>query len=149
MKKTMMILMIAIAATTSAFSQSKMSKNPKVEAQIIALEKAGWEAWKNKNAAWSQTNLTEDFLMVNSKGVTNKAQVIKSTLTDCNVKSFSLDNFKFVMLDENAALLTYTAMQDAVCSGETIPAQVRASVNYVKRGGKWLEALYMETPMSQ
>ena len=53
------------------------------------------------------------------------------------------------MLDENAALLTYTAMQDAVCNGETIPAKVRASVNYVKRGGKWLEAFYMETPITQ
>ena len=68
---------------------------------------------------------------------------------DCEVKSFSFDNFKFVMLDENAALLTYTAMQDAVCNGETIPAKVRASVNYVKRGGKWLEAFYMETPITQ
>jgi hypothetical protein len=148
MKKTMMILMIAIGVSSAAFSQTKMSKNPKLEAQIIALEKAGWEAWKNKKAAWFKTNLTEDFVMVNSKGVTNKAQVLKTTPTDCEVKSFSLDNFKLVMLNENAALLTYTAMQDAVCSGETIPAQVRASVNYVKRGGKWLEAFYMETPMN-
>jgi hypothetical protein len=42
--------------------------------------------------------------------------------------------------------MTYTAMQDGVCSGKTIPAKVRASVVYVKRGGKWLAALYMETP---
>lgn len=149
MKKLLMILMIAIGVSSVAFCQTKMSKNPKVEAQIIALEKAGWEAWKNKNAVWFKTNLTDDFLMVNSKGVTNKAQVLKSTAADCEVKSFSLDNFKFVMFDENAALLTYTAMQDAVCTGETIPAQVRASVNYVKRGGKWLQAFYMETPIAQ
>lgn len=146
MKKIMMLLMIALAATPAAFGQTKMSKDSKVEAQIIALEKQGWEAWKNKNAVWFQTNLTEDFVMVNSEGVENKAQVLKSTPTDCEVKSFSLDNFKFVMLDKNAALLTYTAMQDAVCNGKTIPAQVRASVNYVRRGGKWLEAFYMETP---
>ena len=147
MKKTITLLVIAIAASSAAFGQTKMANDPKAEAQIIALEKAGWGAWKNKNAAWFQTNITEDFVMVNADGVTNKAQVLKSTPTDCEVKSFSLDNFKFVMLDKDAALLTYTAMQDAVCNGKTIPAQVRASVNYVKRGGKWLEAFYMETPM--
>lgn len=88
-------------------------------------------------------------MLVNSEGVTNKTQVIKSTATDCEVKSFSLDNFKFVTLDKDSVLLTYTAMQDGVCSGKTIPANVRATVVYVKRGGKWLEALYMETPTVQ
>jgi Domain of unknown function (DUF4440) len=93
--------------------------------------------------------VTEEFLLVNSEGVSNKTQVVKSTATDCDVKSYSLDNFKFVMLDKNTALMTYTAMQDGVCGGKAIPANVRASVNYVKRGGKWLEAFYMETPMAQ
>lgn len=149
MNKIMMILMIAIGVSSAAFGQTKMSKESKVEAEIIALEKAGWEAWKNKDAKWFQNNLTDDAVLVNSEGISNKAQVIKSTPTDCDVKSFSLDNFKLVMLDKNVALLTYTAMQDAVCNGKTIPANVRASVNYVRRGGKWLEALYMETPTVQ
>jgi hypothetical protein len=88
-------------------------------------------------------------LLVNSGGVSNKTQVVKSTATDCQVKSYSLDNFKFVALAKDSVLMTYTAMQDGVCSGKTIPANVRASVVYVKRGGKWLEALYMETPTVQ
>ena len=149
MKKIMMILMIAIGISSVAFGQTKMSKDSKTEAQIIALEKAGWEAWKNKNGGWFQTNLTDDYLLVNSEGVSDKAQVIKSTATDCEVKSYSLDNFRFVMTGKDSALMTYTAMQDGVCSGKTIPAKVRASVVYVRRGGKWLEALYMETPATQ
>ncbi len=151
MKKIMMILMIAIAASSPTLAQTKMSKdtNNSVETRIIALEKAGWEAWKNKNAAWFQTNLTDNYLLVNSLGVENKSQTVKSTASDCEVKSYSLDNFKFVMLNKEAALLTYTAMQDGVCSGKTIPANVRSSAVYVKRGGKWLEALYMETPAAQ
>ena len=51
------------------------------------------------------------------------------------------------MLDTNVALLTYTATQDGMCEGKAIPDKVRAMVNYVKRGGKWLEASYMEKPM--
>ncbi len=54
MKKIMMILMIAIGVSSVAFGQTKMSKDSKTEAQIIALEKAGWEAWKNKDASWTR-----------------------------------------------------------------------------------------------
>ena len=151
MKRIFMVLMIAIAASSAALPQAKMAKdaNKSLETQLIALETQGWEAWKNKNSSWYQTNLTENYLLVNSGGIQNKSQTVKSIATDCEVKSFSLDNFKLVMLDKGAALLTYTAMQDGVCSGKTIPGSVRSSAVYVKRGGKWLEALYMETPTVQ
>lgn len=149
MKKTIMIIMLAVAAVSFAFGQTKMANNAKLQAQIIALETAGWEAWKNKDSAWTRDNVTEEFLLVNSESVSDKAQVIKATATDCAVKSYSLGNFKFVTLDKDSVLMTYTAKQDGVCSGKTIPANVRASVVYVKRGGKWLEALYMETPTGQ
>lgn len=148
MKKLVMVIMIGTAAISFAFGQTKLSNDSKVEAQITALEKAGWEAWKNKDSSWTRDNVTEEFLLVNSESVSNKAQVVKSTATDCEVKSYSLDNFKFVTLQKDSVLMTYTAKQDGVCSGKTIPANVRASVVYVKRGGKWLEALYMETPIT-
>ncbi|MEO6333943.1 MAG: nuclear transport factor 2 family protein [Pyrinomonadaceae bacterium] len=149
MKKMILILIIAIGLSLVVVGQTKTSKGDKVREQIIALEKSGWEAWKNKNAAWFQTNLTEEFISINSEGMTSKAQVVKSTATDCDVKSVSLDDFKFVLLDKNVALLTYTAKQDAFCGGKQIAPTVRSTVNYVNRGGRWLEALYMETPMTQ
>ena len=149
MKRMLMIVMIAIAASPIAFGQAKMSKveGNSVETQIIALEKQGWEAWKNKNSSWFQTNLTEDALFVNSDGVANKSQIVKFMGSECEIKSYSLDNFKFLMLDKNSALITFTAMQDGVCSGKTIPANVRASAIYVKRGGKWLVAYYTDIPL--
>lgn len=150
MKKLMMILMIAIGVSSVALGQTKMSKNTNnsVETQIIALEKAGWEAWKNKDAKWFQTNQADDALSVHAEGVTDKAQGIKD-LPNCEVKSVSLDNFKFLMLDKNSALITFMGMQDAVCGGKTQPSTVRASSVYVKRGGKWLNAYYTEIPVAQ
>ncbi|MEO6253946.1 MAG: nuclear transport factor 2 family protein [Ferruginibacter sp.] len=148
MKKTVSILLIVLTVCTACFAQAKMTK-AQLEKHIIALDKLGWEAWKNKNADWFKTNTTEEFLSINSGGVSNKAQVIQSTPVDCDVKSFSFDNFKFVMLTETVVLLTYTATQDAVCGGKKIAPRIRASVNYVKRNGKWLEALYMETPITE
>jgi hypothetical protein len=146
MKNIIVICIIATGLSSAVLGQAKSSNSDKVRSQIISLEKAGWEAWKNKDASWTTNNTTEEFLLVNSYGVSNRAEVIKSTTTDCEVKSYSLTDFQFVMVDRDSALMTYIAMQNGICSGETIPAKVRASVVYVKRGAKWLEALYMETP---
>lgn len=79
MKKIIMILMISIGISSVALGQTKTSKdkNNSVERQILALEKAGWEAWKNKDAAWFQTNQADDALSVHADGVTDKAQGIK------------------------------------------------------------------------
>ena len=149
MKKMIMILAIAIGTLSIAFGQTKIASDSKLKGQIIALETAGWEAWKNKDSSWTRDNVTAEFLLINSDGVSNKAQVIKATATDCDIKGYSLDNFNFVTLDKDSVLMTYTAKQDGVCNGKTIPANVRASVVYVKRGAKWLESLYMETPTAQ
>lgn len=149
MKKLFLFLLIAVSTSPVSFCQTTMAKKSTVEAQVIAIEKAGWQAWKNKDLAWYKANVAADFLMVNGEGITNKADIIKSIPAGCEVKSFSLDDFKFVMLNESAVLLTYTAMQDAVCNGKTLPAKVRSTVNYIKRGGKWLEVMYMETPITQ
>ena len=75
--------------------------------------------------------------------------MIKSTATDCNVKSVALDDFKFVQLNENTVLLSYVVMQDGYCGDKKLTDKIRASVNYVKQGGKWLEAFYMETAFAQ
>ena len=136
MKKLMMIFMIGLAAASATFAQKKMANDDKVKAQIIAIETAGWEAWKKNDSSWTRDNVTEEFLAVNSDGVSDKATSIKSTATDCKVKSYSLDNFRFVMVDKDSVLMTYTAMQDGVCGGKAIPVKVRSSVVYTKRGRK-------------
>ena len=148
MKRSLIILLTVLCVGTTCFAQTKMTK-VQLEKHIIELDRLAWEAWKNKNADWFKTHTTEEFLSINSWGVSNKAQVIASTPVDCDVKSFSFTDFKFVMLNETAVLLTYTATQDATCGGNKIAPKVRAAVNYVKRNGKWLEALYIETPIAE
>jgi hypothetical protein len=95
-----------------------------------------------------QANQTDDSLSVHADGVTDKAQGIK-TLGDCEVKSVSLGDFKFLMIDKESALITFVGTQDAVCGGKVQPATVRASSVYVKRGGKWLNVFYTEIPAAQ
>ncbi len=148
MKKIMMVLMIAIGVSSVAFGQTKMSKDSKVEAKIIELEKQAWQEWKNKNTSFVQNYLADDAFHVYGDGVVDKTQIVNS-LPNCEYKSFSLDNFKFRLLDKNSALLNYTATQDTTCYGKKHATNIRGTSVYVRRGGKWLSLLYMETPAAQ
>lgn len=147
--KKLILLLTTIHLFSMAFCQTKISKEAKLKAQIIKLEKAGWQAWKNKDTAWFRKNTTAACLWISSDGITNKEQMIKSTATDCNVKAVSPDDFKFVILNENTVLLSYVVIQNGYCGDKKLTDKIRASVNYVKQGGKWLEAFYMETPFAQ
>lgn len=149
MKRVLMIAVIAIAASTVATGQTKVAKETgnSTEAQIIALEKQGWEAAKNKDTSWFRNILLEDGMFVSSDGVANKSQVVQSLSSECRLRSYALDNFKFLMLDKNSALITFTAKQEAACGEKTIPSNVRASAVYVKRSGKWRLAFYTDTPV--
>jgi hypothetical protein len=148
MKKSILVI-TALQICSFAFCQTKISKGAKLKAQIIALEKAGWDAWKNKDTAWFRKNTTEACLWISSDGITNKAQMMQSTATDCQVKNASLDDFTFEQLNENTVLLSYVVLQDGSCAGKKLTGKLRASVNYVRRGNRWLEAFYMETPFAQ
>ncbi|HET7117590.1 MAG TPA: DUF4440 domain-containing protein [Hanamia sp.] len=150
MKKIILILLIAISVfNINSFGQTKTSGYEKLKEQIIVSEKAGWEAWKNKNAEWFKINTTKDFLNVSRDGISNKAKVVKSTATDCDVKSVSIDNFTFVGLNKETVVLTYIAYQDGVCGNSRLPSKIRVSATYVKQVDKWLEAFYMEAVVSE
>ncbi len=149
MKKIIMLMVMAICACSGVFGQEKSkAANNSIETQLIKMEKQAWEEWKNKNRSFVQNYLSDDAFFLYGDGVVDKAQIVKA-VGNCEFKSYSLDNFKFLSLDKNVALLTYTAAQDIVCGGKTQPAMVRATSVYVKRGGKWLNTFYTETPAVQ
>lgn len=144
MKKIMMVLMIVAGVSSVAFGQTNMSKdkNDSIGAQLIAMEKQAWETWKNQDRSFQQSLLSEDAVAVSDTGVAGKTQFLNDIFTDCKVKSYSVDNFKVVMLEKNTALMTYKATQDAMCGGKQMPATQWASSMYMKRGGKWLNVFY-------
>jgi hypothetical protein len=146
MKNKLALAIGLLGVTHAAFAQATNATEKALESKIIALDKQGWQAWKNNDSRWFERNTTEGFISISSAGTSTKAEVVKSTATDCKVASYSLANFKFFMLDKHAVLLTYTATQDAVCGGTKAPTTLQVAVNYVNRDGRWLEAMYMQAP---
>lgn len=114
---------------------------------IIATERKLWEAWKNKDAKAFRANLSADSVQISDTGTSDKAAIVKAMAeSDCEVRSFSLSDWKVTFLASNVAIVSYKGAQDATCGGQTVPPAVWASSTYVLRGGKWLAASHQETP---
>lgn len=148
MKKIGLVLLSSFLMV-NIISGQMSSKDEKLKEHIVSLDIGAWNAWKNKDVAFFKANTTETFHSANPWGISNKTEMINTAFVDCNVKSFSLDNIMMIKLNKKAVLLTYIATQDAECAGQKLPAKVRGSVTYVKQGGKWMEAFYMDTPVKE
>ena len=150
-------LVVIVLLATTAFSQeatpspSPAAKPAMTRAQsqrlIISTEKKLWEAWKAKDMKVFKANLSADSVMIGDTGVASKADALKEMESmTCEVKSYSLSDIKVMFMNNDAALMTYKATQDATCGGQQVPAAIWATSAYVKRGGRWFAASHQETP---
>ena len=149
MKRSIIALALLILVVTFAFGQTK--RKDSVEAQIVALEKRAFEAWKNKDREFFEDHMSEAGQFLDLNGVGGKAEYVKAIIdNNCTVSRYSLDNTKVSMLSKDVALLTYRYTHDAVCGGNPPEASpLWASTVYIKRGGKWLIAFHQEIPAAQ
>lgn len=132
---------------TNANTAKPVAAAPTKDA-LMALEKAGWEAWKTRDAKWTEENYSEKGFNLGPTGRTDKAAMIKSYTTQkCEIKSYSLSDDKMQMAGPDVALLTYKGVQDATCDGKKSPANVWSASIYVREGDKWKAAFYAEAPV--
>ena len=111
------MIVIAFASFCFAQPEPQASPSPKpkpamTKAQMLkklsASEMKLWEAWKNKDAKPFQAWLASDSVMVGESGVAGKAATVKEiTSMPCEVKSYSLSDWKLTTINSGAALLTY------------------------------------------
>ena len=142
-------LSLAHEPTASPSSKTK-PRAPRVtqaqlQKQLSDMETALWNAWKNKDPNPFKTHLSSDSVLVGDMGVGGGSNIAEE-MKGCEVRSFSLSNWKMTKVNANTALLTYKATQDATCSGTAMPGTVWASTIWVKRKGTWQAAFHQETP---
>ena len=113
---------------------------------LVKLEKQSWQAWQHRDGGFFQTFLSDDHVEVGFGGITRKAAVVAGVASPaCVVHSFAIDSFELTQLNPTTALLTYHAAQQTVCNGRAVPSPVWASSLYVRRGGRWLNAMYQQS----
>ena len=152
------ILVMAFATLCMAQPQATASPSPKpkpraprvtkaqLQAQLSEMEKKLWNAWKNKDAKPFETHLAADSVMVGEQGVAGKSDITQMMASmPCDVKSFTLSDWKLTRFGASAALLTYKGVAVGTCGGQPIPPTWASSL-WVKRKGAWQAAFHQETP---
>jgi uncharacterized protein (TIGR02246 family) len=141
---------LTLVAMAVAFASGQVGRDAAVEAEIVALEKRAFEAWKNKDKKFFEEHMAEDGQYLDLNGVGAKAQYVQVIIdNNCTVNSYALDKTKVTMLSKDVALLTYKYTYDIVCGGKPEAGPLWASTTYVRRGGKWLIAFHQEIPAAQ
>jgi hypothetical protein len=131
---------------TTAKPKPRMSKAAVLK-KLSANENALWTAWKNKDAKPFQMWLAADGVMIGDQGVGTKKDVTEMMGSmPCEIKSFTLSDWKLAMVDADAAVITYKGAAEGTCGGQPIPT-VWASSLWVNRKGKWLAFSHQETPV--
>ena len=142
----------AAANTSNSANAANTAAKPAAAAPtkdaLMAIEKGGWEAWKNHDTKWTEENYSSKGLGFGKTGRMDKAAMIKS-MTDakCDIKSYSLSDDNMHMLGSDVAVLTFKGVQDGTCDGKKVPAAVWASSVYVREADKWKALLYVENPV--
>ena len=114
----MKALILALAVVAAAAPALAAGLDDK----LIALEKQSWVAWQGHDAAFFQRFLSDDHVEIQPGGPAGKAAVVAGVKAGCQVASYSVDQFK-------------------------VPSPVWATSLFVRRGGSWLNALYVHTPI--
>ena len=149
------VLVLALASLSFAQEPTpsptpKKPSAPRVtQAQLLKelseMETALWNAWKAKDPKPFETHLSADSVLVGEGGVSAKKN-IPSEITNapCEVKSFTLSDWKLTKYGTNYALITYKGVAEGTCGGQPIPTTWASSL-WVKRKDTWQAAFHQET----
>lgn len=136
------------AVNTANTNASNSTAAAPTRENLMTMEKAGWEAWKNRDVKWSEDNYSDKVMNISATGRVDKAAAIKAfTEQKCEIKSYSLSDDQLQMVGPDVAVLTFRAAQDYVCDGKKGPSAVQSASVYVREGEKWKAAFYGETPV--
>jgi hypothetical protein len=115
----------------------------------MTLEKSAHDAFKNKDAKFWETFLSDKFVGFGATGRMDRAASMKQYAgTDCDVKSTTLSDEQMIAYGADAAILTTKVTSDGTCGGKKIPAETWAATAYVRDGDKWKAAFHAEAPVA-
>lgn len=158
MKKILVLvslLLLAVACATQPSGNKDMTSNANKsgemksaapsEADIIAKEKASWDAVKKKDWDGFGKMLAADYIEALDDGVHDKAASLEG-VKDLELSDATFADWKMLTIDKDAVIVTYSATVKATYKGQAIPAgPYREASAYVNRNGEWLAIYYQET----
>lgn len=137
---------LAAAPMSPRETHSASTADDSLQEQLTAIEKQSWVAWQAHDGKFFQSFLSDDHVEVGTTGIATKAQVVAYVGSgSCVISHYSVDHFHATRFDTGTALLTYRAEQQTTCGGAVVPSPTWVSSLFVRRNGKWVNALYQHT----
>lgn len=137
------------ATTNSNANASATTGNAALVADVTAKEKQIWDALKNKNHDDFAKMLSSDFIYVSSDAVADKAGTVNG-LKEFAPTEITLSDWKSVVLNEDAVVVTYTVDAKGTAGGQPLPpGLLRASSAWVKRGAEWVAVYHQDAPVEE
>ena len=122
---------------------------PPSEADMIAKEKASWDAFKRKDADAFKKMLAPEYTEITGSGLRDLAATV-SGMNDVTLTDVTFADWKMTTIDKDLVLLTYTTTQKGTYKGEAIPeGPYRHGAAWINRNGEWLAIYYQETMTSK
>lgn len=119
------------------------------EADIVAKEKAVWDTLKQKDYVAFGNSLTTDYVEVTDEGVMDKA-AITADVKEFIPTDLTFSDWKMILIDNDAAIVTYNFTQKATYKGKVLPeGPYRAAAVWVNRDGKWQAFFFQSTPVKK
>jgi hypothetical protein len=130
----------------SALQSANESKGESsLEEAILSMERRAWEAVKARDAKAFTDLFAADGLMADSMGFSTRAGFLQ-VLPDLTIDQYMLNDVKVMMIDKNAALITYKADVKGSFKGKAFPANPAfVSSIWARRDGKWMTVYHQET----
>jgi hypothetical protein len=136
------------AGNSAANTAAKPAAQPATMDAIAALEKQGWEGWKNHDAKAYNDLLSDRYVGFGKDGRQDKAEYVASmSKAKYDVKSYSWSDEKLTNLSPDVAILTFKATQDYMQDGKKGTSPTYCATVYVREGASWKNILYMENPV--
>lgn len=118
---------------------------PPSEADMIAKEKASWEAFKRKDADGFKKMLAPEYTEITDSGVRDVAATV-ARMPDVNLTDVTFADWKMTTVDKDLVLLTYTTKQKGTYKGQAFPeGPYRHAAAWTNRNGEWVAIYYQET----
>jgi len=130
MKKLFSYTMTALLATI-AVSIAAPDKD-----EIMAKEKAAWQAFKDKNADDFKKVVDHDMIGVYADGIANMAKEL-ADMQKWDMKSFAISDFKVISTGPGTCVTTYTVALEGTYDGKDQAGTYNAASVWKKQNGQW------------
>jgi ketosteroid isomerase-like protein len=140
----------AAANSNSAANTAPAAPAKSANTEALArLHQSGWEAWKNKDAKFFETNLTPGFVFIDPIGGWhgNKADTIKywtETMKCEGITKVAFTDAVATSISPTLELLTGKGTADGTCDGQK-NGDLYTTAFYVKEGDAWKLAFMHES----